>query len=124
MTNIATVDTLDDLVEFNVPFTIDEQACFTTPFIIKAPETARLSDHVSGPADDIELDAPGWTPLVGFTGQYSYHGAIMHPSEYLGGGLAQHILEHPGTYVVLEVIDPDDLEAVVGWTILEHTQEN
>lgn len=45
----------------------------------------------------------GWELLTGFTGQYGYNGPVMHSSEYIGGGLAQHILETPGDYVVLEV---------------------
>lgn len=41
----------------------------------------------------------GWTLLTGYTGQYGYHGAAMHDSEFIGGGLASAILEHSGFYV-------------------------
>ena len=50
--------------------------------------------------DDHSLEA-GWELLTGFTGQYSYNGPGMHPSEYIGGGLASHILDTPGLYAVL-----------------------
>lgn len=50
--------------------------------------------------DDHSLET-GWELLTGFTGQYSYNGPAMHPSEYIGGGLARHILDTPGLYTVL-----------------------
>lgn len=50
--------------------------------------------------DDHGLDT-NWSLLTGFTGQYGYHGPAMHPSEYIGGGLARHILDTPGLYTVL-----------------------
>lgn len=45
----------------------------------------------------------GWELLRGFTGQYSYNGPVMHPSEFIGGGLERHIRETPGYYVALTV---------------------
>jgi len=59
--------------------------------------------------DDIEIDGVAgrrgetWEALYGYTGQYSYNGAVMHSSEFLGGGLADDILSTPGTYVVVVV---------------------
>ena len=50
--------------------------------------------------DDHSLET-GWELLTGFTGQYSYNGPGMHPSEYIGGGLARHISSTPGLYAVL-----------------------
>jgi len=60
--------------------------------------------------------------LTGYTGQYGYHGAVMHASEYIGGGLADDILSTPGTYVVV-VVNVEDDEAdefaePAGWAIL------
>lgn len=52
--------------------------------------------------DEFTLET-GWTLLSGFTGQYSYNGPVMHPSEFIGGGLETHILETPGYYVSLVV---------------------
>lgn len=51
-----------------------------------------------------EFNLPeGWELLTGFTGQYSYNGPVMHPSEFIGGGLETYILETPGYYVALVV---------------------
>ena len=50
--------------------------------------------------DDHSLET-GWELLTGFSGQYSYNGPGMHASEYIGGGLAQHILDTTGLYTVL-----------------------
>src|SRR5699024_11335216 len=64
------------------------------------------------------LDLPlmrqyGFTPLNG----HATNGLIRHPSEYLDGQLAQDILGEPGVYCVTEVIDPDDTDALIGWSI-------
>lgn len=65
-----------------------------------------------------------WTLLTGHTGQYGYNGAVMHPSEYIGGGLADYILDNPGLYVSLIVelsFDEDEevaeQDTLVGWAI-------
>lgn len=50
----------------------------------------------------------GWELLRGYTGQYGYSGPVMHQSEYIGGGMAEHILETPGDYVAL-VVESEDL---------------
>ena len=50
----------------------------------------------------------GWQLLRGFTGQYAYSGPVMHSSEFIGGGMARHILETPGDYVAL-VVESEDL---------------
>jgi hypothetical protein len=40
----------------------------------------------------------GWKLLSGLSGQYGYSGPIMHDSEFIGGGMADHILASaPGT---------------------------
>jgi hypothetical protein len=50
--------------------------------------------------DDFQLPE-GWKLMSGYTGQYSYNGPVMHPSEYIGGRMATDILETPGDYVAL-----------------------
>lgn len=42
-----------------------------------------------------------WTLMDGWSGQDGYTGPIMHPSEYIGGRLARHILATDGLYVAL-----------------------
>lgn len=59
----------------------------------------------------------GWRLLTGFTGQYGYAGPIMHPSEYIGGGLERHILENPGYHVAVVVYDDSPDSEVVGWAV-------
>lgn len=59
--------------------------------------------------DSLELPE-GWSLMNGYSGQYGYSGPIMHPSEYIGGGMERDILEAPGHYVALTV------EADCGYT--------
>ena len=42
----------------------------------------------SDPNGDILIESNNWKPMTGKTGQYSYNGAIMHPSEQIGWGPA------------------------------------
>lgn len=52
-----------------------------------------------------EEDPEGpWSLLTGFSGQHCYSGGHMHASEYIGGGLARHILETPGFYIATVVV--------------------
>lgn len=70
--------------------------------------------------DKIHCLPEGWETLSGFTGQYSYNGPVMHPSEYIGGGLERYIRENAGYYVAL-VVDgiggPDDEDNNIGWAV-------
>lgn len=45
------------------------------------------------PAGDVTIDSEEWECLTGLTGQYCYHGAVMHSSEFVGGFLAEVIVE-------------------------------
>lgn len=47
------------------------------------------------------LYSDDWTLLKGFSGQHRYSGPMMHQSEYIGGGLAEHILANDGFYVAI-----------------------
>lgn len=109
----VTRDTLNDYVEFNSPFRVHSDSTISDAGgHIMAPETLWDEDSLSG------LDLPlmrqyGFTPLNG----HATNGLIRHPSEYLDGQLAQDILGEPGVYCVTEVIDPDDTDALIGWSI-------
>lgn len=48
------------------------------------------------------VERQGWELMTGYTGQYLYHGPIMHVSEYVGGGLERDIRATPGLYVIVE----------------------
>lgn len=64
-----------------------------------------------------EFDSGGrWELMSGYTGQYSYRGPVMHPSEYLGGQLAADILSEPGVYVAI-VAETEDDQAPAGWAV-------
>lgn len=63
-----------------------------------------------------------WTLLDGYSGQYLYHGPIMHPSEFIGGKMADDILAEPGLYALIEVRDLDadtdnGEDDSVGWAV-------
>lgn len=71
------------------------------------------------------VESQGWELMTGYTGQYSYSGPIMHPSEYVGGGLEDDILATPGLYVVVEPTglypseeaEERDSDESIGWVI-------
>lgn len=71
------------------------------------------------------VKSQGWTLETGWTGQYSYSGAIMHASEFIGGSLEDHIRRTPGLWVALAVElhseDPDAESEAVGW-VLAHRE--
>lgn len=68
-----------------------------------------------------EARTSGWTLMQGHTGQHGYRGAVMHPSEFVGGSLAEYILERPGYYVTTivecEEIHGEREEPPAGWAI-------
>lgn len=61
-----------------------------------------------------EAEREGWSLLSGYTGQYGYSGVLLHSSEFIGGGLAEHILTNPGLYVAM-VAECDPEECGCGW---------
>jgi hypothetical protein len=70
-------------------------------------------------------DSDTWDALTGLTGQHSYHGAVMHSSEFIGESVARVMLDMcadgPRTFVVTVVdVDDDDEDdpEPAGWAIL------
>jgi len=124
-----------------LPSTLDETMSFGR--VIEVLPSGRVQDsdefgpevvYVELDADEQIIDAScngidmtgyyDWELLEGFTGQHGYSGPIMHESEYIGGGLAAHILSHPGHYVVVSVdgwlpeSNDDEVSSVsVGWAV-------
>lgn len=121
---VATPDTLNSMVEFDCPFTINADGTFSDRVEgVYSPEVY----HVEGAQapGDVEVGSDEWeTWSDGCTGQYGYNGAVMHASERLAGGMARQMLDEPGTYVVCAVEcdptedDPDPFPA--GWIVLRH----
>jgi hypothetical protein len=79
------------------------------------------------------VKSQGWDLMDGYSGQYRYAGPIMHPSEYIGGGLARDILERPGLYVACIVSclpygSEDNSETGetedAGWIVCRRTEDN
>lgn len=118
---------LNDIMEFDHPIrvnpdgTIDPDPRKSHPGTPYAPESVMQTRH-DGQVDDGDEEAwiesirrQGWEPERGWTGQHGYRGPVMHASEYVGGGLEDHIRETPGLWVVVSVEclpdedpDPDD----------------
>lgn len=120
-------DNLNSHVEFDSAFGVDVDGN-----IIDAPVGTYAPRVENSDTEDIDIDSDEWEAFsVDYTGQYSYNGAVMHASEYLGGALAADILNTPGTYVVTAVeVDCMGDEAFctydngcdcepAGWTVLK-----
>lgn len=107
--------TLNDLMEFDHPVYVNADGTVIDPHCpLYAPELFGVNDS--------ELQAQArsarWAGLLtGYTCQYGYSGPVMHPSEYVGGGLERDILANPGWYVVTAVADDDDDLKPYGWAI-------
>lgn len=112
---------LQDLADFDHVFEVDETGALHSVAGEYAPEVFHSE------TSDIEIMGGGWEALTGFTGQHGYRGAVLHSSEYVGGGLADHILATPGTYVTVVVqVLPEDADGeegeVAGWAVLRKVQ--
>ena len=110
--------------EFDHVFTLHPDGSITEPKNVWAPSVYH------DPYADIYMDGSGWKAITGMTGQDRYHGAVMHPSEYIGRGIAELMLDYaadePVTFAVVVV---SDLEAedyddnLVGWAIVYRTNQ-
>lgn len=100
---------LSDMMDFDCPVRVHPDGTVTRELDVQAPEL-----------HDGELDTGGqpWTLLDGYSGQYGYSGPIMHPSEFIGGGMARDILAEPGVYVALVDYPTDDGEPD-GWAVAQ-----
>lgn len=109
---------LNKVMEFGTVVEISEGGKVTIKDDLYAPEFVMIQEPVSGSQTDIWMDDDGWSPIIGYSGQQDYAGPIMHPSEYIGGGMERDLLKTPGIYVAVIVFD-FDLEEPVGWAVLE-----
>lgn len=96
---------LTDIMEFDHVIEIRPDGAIVERPDIYAPELY-----------DGELADEGWALLNGFSGQDRYAGPIMHPSEFIGGGMERFIRENPGIYVSLVDYPSDDSEPD-GWAV-------
>lgn len=110
----ATPDTLNSLVEFDSAFIVTSEG-------IEPAASLYVPTVYNDDATDIYIESNEWEALTGYTGQYSYNGAVLHSSEYLGGGLARDILEDVGgIYAITTVEDSEDLDNPAGWCVLKY----
>lgn len=110
---IATVDNLNDILEFDHVVEVSENHDVTSVSNLYAPSII-----------DSEIDSDDWEFFSnGYTGQHGYNGPIMHDSEYIGGMLAEDILNEPGIYVAVVSAYIDDSEDGItfeGWAVLRY----
>lgn len=99
----VSIKALRDMMEIDCAVRVDRDGNVSLAETVKLPEVINSDGELSSP------DGTEWVVLEGYSGQYSYNGPVMHPSEYIGGKLAKDILAVPGTYVCLVVeADCDD----------------
>jgi hypothetical protein len=114
---------LNEVMEFDHVVRVLDEHRVTDAKDSYAPELIMFvnQDGQAEPDSDEELASQAgsadWQLLTGWTGQHGYRGPVMHPSEYVGGALADHILNTPGEYVVTAVETDDDSDEPAGWAI-------
>lgn len=120
---------IENLADFNSAISFDTVYTVTAENEIEradglyAPETYGFENENG----EFELEnlAEGWSYVSGKSGQYSYSGPIMHPSEFISAGWAKEILSNVGyTFCVTEITNLDDEDDLVGWGFLEYDSEN
>jgi hypothetical protein len=113
---------LNGVMEFDHVIRVKDGSRVAEPEGIHAPELYMSTADDGQILDEHERDyreqaeRQGWQLLTGWTGQHGYRGLVMHPSEYVGGNLAEHILGRPGDYVAVTV-ETDDGQGLAGWAI-------
>jgi len=111
MTTI-TPDNLNAVMEFHHVIRVNEDLTIDEHVDLFAPDLEQ-NEVEEGKWEESMYDTE-WSLLSGFSGQDRYTGPMMHESEYIGGGLAAHILATPGYWVAIypTVTDIDGEELV------------
>ena len=110
-----TADTLSEEMEFDYIIYShgDGTISDVNPYVsLWGPDIFTI-EREDGTWTEEDVEGP-WSLLTGFSGQHAYSGGHMHASEYIGGGLARHILETPGFYMAAVVV-PIPLERDDYW---------
>lgn len=102
-------------VEFDHPFRITEAGSIDDSTNVYGPTVT------NDPDGDVYIESEGWSCITGLTGQYGYHGAVMHSSEGIGGAIAEVLFDlaenDRSTVFVITVVDDIDSDYPVGWTV-------
>ena len=110
----VTAQNLTDAIEFDGPFEVTPSGeVITRVGGVYAPEVW----YVEGEREP-DVMGSGWEFVDGYSGQHGYSGPVMHVSEFLGGRMAEDVLDTPGVYVVCAVEDLDDPDNPAGWVLL------
>jgi hypothetical protein len=117
----VTRDNLRNVMDFDHVIEVHEDGTVTdAASAIWAPEVSVVGGDYRNPAIDAQSGRV-WSLMTGYSGQYLYHGPIMHDSEYIGGRMADDILSEPGVYVAVVVSDNDaateDETPDAGWAV-------
>lgn len=114
----VSIKTLQDMMEFDCAVRVGRDGTVARAENVRLPEVINSEGDLSSP------EGTEWLALEGYSGQYSYHGPVMHSSEYIGGKLARDILSTPGIYVCLTVEGERDESCTdfcddgpVGWIV-------
>ena len=100
------------------PYALSHYMDFDSPITVHDDGTVTSADDIYAPdLHDGELYSPKWALMTGYSGQYGYSGPIMHPSEFIGGRMANDILDQPGTYVALVDYPTDPDDEPDGWAV-------
>ena len=116
----VTEDTLSEEIEFDhIVYSHGDGTISDVSLNVWGPEVYTLEQE-DGTWTEEDLEGP-WSLLTGFSGQHDYSGGHMHASEYIGGGLARHILETPGFYMAAVVtplwLDDSDDYLPPSWAV-------
>ena len=118
----VTADTLNAEMEFDLIVYShgDGTISDVNPYVSLWGPDIYTIEQEDGTWTEEDLEGP-WSLLTGLSGQHDYSGGHMHASEYIGGGLARHILETPGFYMAAVVcpvpLDEDGDEEPDSWAV-------
>lgn len=110
-------DNLNSLMEFDHVIRVHEDGNVSEPSDVWAPDvhTYLVNPDAEDEGYDLHVDS-GWKLLDGYSAQDHYSGPVMHPSEFIGGRMAEDILAASGLYVACVVYPLDD-EEPDGWVV-------
>jgi hypothetical protein len=119
-------------IDFDMPFKVVDGKVYSVDHSVAVPDEVFYDPDKYGEANDLWISSDNWEPLTGFTNQYGYRGACLHPSEFIGGGLEAEILNNDGIYVTVCVYSLDNPSIPSedgygepdGWAVLKQIEDD